>query len=263
GFIINFMSKKRSYKYFGQILLGFGILFLGLHTMSNAVSPLRSYAPFINLLTSISHNFLLGIAVATIFTAIIQSSSATIAIVIALSIQGLIDLDTAIPLILGSNIGTCVTVLIASMGSSVTGKRVALSQLVFKTLGVLLFSLFIAKFTYLASLTSINIPRQIANAHTMFNVIDTMILLPFLNIFVKLIVKILPGEEIVLKKGPIYLDKNITNTPSIALGQATKELVRMGEMVESMLNDVIMSFVQNDINILKNVYLKEGVVNTL
>jgi phosphate:Na+ symporter len=90
-----------------------------------------------------------------------------------------------------------------------------------------------------------------------------MILLPFLNVFVKLIVKILPGEEIVLKKGPIYLSKNMINTPSIALGQATKELVRMGEMVESMLNDVMMSFIQNDLNILKSVYLKEGVVNTL
>ena len=263
GFIINFLAKKRSYKYFGQILLGFGILFLGLYTMSNAVSPLRSYAPFINLLTGISHNFFLGIVVATIFTAIIQSSSATIAIVIAMSLQGMIDLDTAIPLMLGSNIGTCITVLIASIGSSITGKRVALSQLVFKTLGVLLFSLFISKFTYLASLTSINIPRQIANAHTMFNLIDTMILLPFLNVFVKLIVKILPGEEIILKKGPIYLSKDMINTPSIALSQATKELVRMGEMVENMLNDVIMSFIQNDLNLLKNVYLKEGVVNTL
>jgi len=263
GFIINFLSKKRSSKYFGQILLGFGILFLGLYTMSHAVSPLRSYAPFINLLASISHNFFLGIVVATIFTAIIQSSSATIAIIIAMSLQGMIDLNTAIPLILGSNIGTCITVLIASIGSSITGKRVALSQLIFKTLGVLLFSLFISKFIYLASLTSISIPRQIANAHTMFNIIDTMILLPFLNVFVKLIVKILPGEEITLKKGPIYLSKNMLNTPSIALSQATKELVRMGEMVESMLNDVMMSFIQNDLNVLKSVYLKEGVVNTL
>ncbi|MCK5767272.1 MAG: Na/Pi cotransporter family protein, partial [Candidatus Atribacteria bacterium] len=130
GFMIYFLSKRRNYKYFGQILLGFGILFLGLYTMSNAVSPLRSYAPFINLLTNISNNFFLGIIVATIFTAIIQSSSATIAIVIAMSIQGIIDLDTAIPLMLGSNIGTCVTVLIASIGSSITGKRVALSQFV-------------------------------------------------------------------------------------------------------------------------------------
>ncbi len=139
GFMIYFLSKRRNYKYFGQILLGFGILFLGLQTMSYAVSPLRNYAPFLNLLANISHNFFLGILVATVFTAIIQSSSATIAIIIAMSIQGIIDLETAIPLMLGSNIGTSVTVLIASIGSSITGKRVALSQLVFKTLGVLFF----------------------------------------------------------------------------------------------------------------------------
>ena len=263
GFLIFFVSKKKNYKYIGQILLGFGILFLGLYTMSNAVSPLRNYTPFLNLLTNISSNFFLGVLVATLFTAIIQSSSATIAIIIAMSIQGIIDLDTAIPLMFGSNIGTCVTVLIASIGSSITGKRVALAQLVFKTLGVLLFSLFISHFTQLATLTSASIPRQIANAHTMFNVIDTIILLPLLNGFVKLIVKLLPGEEIVIKKGPIYLNKDIINTPSIALSQANKELIRMGEMVQSMLDDVVMSFIENDINKLKNVYLKEDVVNTL
>lgn len=97
GFIFNFLAKKRSYKYFGQILLGFGILFLGLYTMSNAVRPLRNYAPFLNLLVNISYNPLLGIAVAAIFTAIIQSSSATTAIVIAMSIQGIIGIEAAIP----------------------------------------------------------------------------------------------------------------------------------------------------------------------
>jgi phosphate:Na+ symporter len=243
GFVFNFLAKKRSYKYFGQILLGFGILFLGLYTMS--------------------YNPLLGIAVAAIFTAIIQSSSATTAIVIAMSIQGIMGIEAAIPLILGSNIGTCFTAGIASIGSSITGKRVALSHLFFNIGGVVLFLFFIDKFSYLVSLTSSSIPRQIANAHTLFNVINAAILLPFLSLFTKLVVKLLPGEEIVIKKGPIYLNKDMLNTPSIALGQATKELVRMGEMVESMLNDVIMSFIQNDLNVLKNVYLKEEVVNTL
>jgi len=107
------------------------------------------------------------------------------------------------------------------------------------------------------------VPRQIANAHTLFNIINAAILLPFLSLFIKLVVKLLPGEEIIIKKGPVYLNKDMINTPSIALSQTTKELVRMGEMVESMLNDVIMSFIQNDLNTLKNVYLKEEVVNTL
>ena len=139
----------------------------------------------------------------------------------------------------------------------------ALSHLFFNIGGVVLFLFFLNKFTYLVSLTSSSIPRQIANAHTLFNVFNAIILLPFINLFVRFIVKILPGEEIVLKKGPIYLNKDIVNTPSIALGQAIKELVRMGEIVESMLSDVMISFIQNDINILKNLYLKEGVVNTL
>ena len=263
GFIFNFLSKRRSYKYFGQILLGFGILFLGLMIMSDAASPLRNYAPFLKFLEDISNNPLWGVITALIFTAIIQSSSATTALIIAMSTQGIIGIEAAIPLILGSNIGTCFTAVIASIGSSITGKRVALSHLFFNIGGVILFLFFLNKFTYLVSLTSSRIPRQIANSHTLFNVFNAIILLPFINLFVRFIVKILPGEEIVLKKGPIYLNKDIVNTPSIALGQAIKELVRMGEIVESMLNDVIISFIQNDINILKNVYLKEGVVNTL
>ena len=263
GVALILLSKKRKYKYWGQILLGFGILFLGLYTMSNAVKPLRSYTPFLDLLINISHNPLLGILVASIFTAIIQSSSATTAIVIAMSIQGIIDVETAIPLILGSNIGTCFTAVIASIGSSITGKRVALSHLFFNVGGVIIFTFFLGKFSFLATLTSPIIPRQIANAHTIFNVVNTIILLPFLSLFVKLIVKLLPGEEVIIKKGPIYLSKTVINTPSIALEQATKELVRMGDMVESMLNDVILSFIQNDINVLKKIYLKEEVVNTL
>ncbi|HDK26740.1 MAG TPA: Na/Pi cotransporter family protein [Candidatus Atribacteria bacterium] len=263
GVALILLSKKRKYKYWGQILLGFGILFLGLYTMSNAVKPLRSYTPFLDLLINISHNPLLGILVASIFTAIIQSSSATTAIVIAMSIQGIIDIETAIPLILGSNIGTCFTAVIASIGSSITGKRVALSHLFFNVGGVIIFTFFLGKFSFLATLTSPIIPRQIANAHTIFNVVNTIILLPFLSLFVKLIVKLLPGEEVIIKKGPIYLSKTVINTPSIALEQATKELVRMGDMVESMLNDVILSFIQNDINVLKKIYLKEEVVNTL
>jgi len=263
GFIFNFLSKRRSYKYFGQILLGFGILFLGISIISDTAKPLRNYTPFLKLIENMSNNPLLGIITALIFTAIIQSSSATTALIIAMSIQGIIGIEAAIPLILGANIGTCFTAVIASIGSSITGKRVALSHLFFNIGGVVLFLFFLNKFTYLVSLTSSSIPRQIANAHTLFNVFNAIILLPFINLFVRFIVKILPGEEIVLKKGPIYLNKDIVNTPSIALGQAIKELVRMGEIVESMLSDVMISFIQNDINILKNLYLKEGVVNTL
>ncbi|MEA2021121.1 MAG: Na/Pi cotransporter family protein, partial [Candidatus Caldatribacteriota bacterium] len=263
GFIIYFLSKRKKYKFFGQVLLGFGLLFLGLYTMSHALKPLRDYSPFLDLLVNFSTNPLLGIAVAAAFTAIVQSSSATTAIVIAMSMQGIIGIESAVPLILGSNVGTCVTALIASIGSSITGRRLALSHLLFNVGGVIIFLIFIKQFTQIASLTSNIIPRQIANAHTLFNLINTMILFPFIPFFIKLIIKILPGEETILKKGTMYLDKKIVSTVSIAIGQANKELVRMGEMVQSMLDDVIMSFIQNDISKLKNVYLKEDVVNTL
>jgi len=263
GVILNLLFQKRKYKYLGQVLLGFGILFLGLYTMSTAVSPLRSYTPFLDLLVNISYNPLLGVVVATLFTAIIQSSSVTTAIIIALAIQGIITTESALPLILGANIGTCFTAVLAGVGSSVTGKRVALSHLIFNIGGVLIFLLFLKRFTTLVTLTSPSIPRQIANAHTIFNVINAIILLPFFSPFVKFITKILPGEEIVIKKGPLYLSKEVINSPSLALAQATKELVRMGEIAVSMLNDVLLSFMQNDINLLKKIYLKEEVVNTL
>jgi len=263
GVILNFLSKKRRYKHIGQIIFGFGILFLGLYTMSSALKPLREYPLFINLLLNMSNNPFLGIIVATLFTAIIQSSSATTAIIIALSMQGLIDLKSAFPLILGSNIGTCFTAILAAIGSTITGKRVALAHLLFNVAGVVFFSFILNKFVAIVGLTSSNIPRQIANAHTLFNITNAIIFLPFISIFTKLITKLLPGEELVIKKGPVYLNKGVINAPSIALAQATNELIRMGEIVESMLNDVIISFIQNDINNLKKVYTKEEVVNTL
>jgi len=263
GFIIYFIAKRKFYKYMGQIFLGFGILFLGLYTMSSALKPLRDYEPFLNLLIQFSTNPLLGIAIAAGFTAIVQSSSATTAIVIAMSLQGIIGIESAIPLILGSNIGTCFTALIASIGSSITGKRLAVSHLLFNVSGAILFLLLIRQFTEIATLTATSIPRQIANAHTIFNVVNTLILLPVLGTFSNMIIKMMPGEEFVIKKGPVYLKNELIKTPSIALSQANKELVRMGEMAQSMLDDVVMSFIQNDINKLKNVYLKEDVVNTL
>jgi phosphate:Na+ symporter len=263
GLAISMLAKRKNLKYFGQILLGFGIIFLGLKIMSDSVSPLRNFPPFLKLIEDFSSNPLLGVLVALIFTAIIQASSATIAIVIAMSTKGMIGIKAAIPLVLGANIGTTSTAALASIGSSITGKRVALYHLLFNTTGTILCLFFLNKYTNLISLTSSSIPRQIANAHTIFNVLTSIIMLPLIGLYIKFIVKILPGEEVIIKKGTLYLNKNMIKSPSIALDQVTKELVRMGEMVESMLSDVMISFIQNDINILKNLYLKEDVVNTL
>jgi len=263
GFAINMMAKRKLYQYIGSIMIGFGLLFLGLSTMSNALYPLRDNPVFINLLVNVAENPLLGILLATLITSIIQSSSATTAIIISLSLQGLIGLEAAIPFILGTNIGTCITALLASIGSSITGKRVALGHLLFNISGVIIFYLFLNQFILLSSLTATTIPRQIANAHSLFNIINTLILLPFIPYLLKILTHILPGEEKIIKKGTLYLDKNLINTPSIALGQVTKELIRMANISIDMLENILFALLNNKERIIQDVYLKEDVLNTI
>ncbi len=263
GFAINMFAKKKVYQYIGSVMIGFGLLFLGLSTMSHALHPLRDDPFFINLLINMADNPLLGIFLAAVLTAILQSSSATTAIIISLSIQGLIGLDAAIPLILGTNIGTCFTALLAGISSSITGRRVALGHLLFNISGVIVFYLFLNPFITLSSITATTIPRQIANAHTLFNVTNTLILLPFIPYLLKILTRILPGEEKVIKKGTLYLDKGLVNTPSIALGQVTKELIRMGNISMEMLENALIALLDNNERIIKDINLKEDVLDTI
>ena len=263
GFAFNMFAKKKVYQYIGSVMIGFGLLFLGLSTMSNALYPLRDDPYFINLLINMADNPLLGIFLAAVLTAIIQSSSATTAIIISLSIQGLIGLDAAIPFILGTNIGTCFTAILAGISSSITGKRVALGHLLFNISGVIIFYLFLNPFITFSSMTAATIPRQIANAHTVFNITNTFILLPFIPYLLKILTRILPGEEKVIKKGTLYLDKSMVNTPSIALGQVTKELTRMGNISREMLDNVLFALLDNKERIIKDINLKEDILDTI
>ena len=263
GFAVNTIAKKKIYQYIGSVMIGFGLLFLGLSTMSSAIDPLKNNPFFINLLVSVAEKPLLGILIAALVTAILQSSSATTAIIISLSIQGLIGLDAAVPLILGTNIGTCITALLASIGSSITGKRIAIGHFLSKTTGVIIFYFFLNQFISLSSLTATAIPRQIANAHTLFNVLDTLILLPLLPYLLRIITRLLPGKEKVIKKGTLYLDKSLINTPSIALGQVTKELLRMGNISLDMLSNSLSALLNNNDRIIHDILLKEDIINTI
>ncbi|MDD5635922.1 MAG: Na/Pi cotransporter family protein, partial [Atribacterota bacterium] len=249
--------------YIGSVMIGFGLLFLGLSTMSSAIDPLKSNPLFISLLVSVAEKPILGIFIAAIVTAVLQSSSATTAIIISLSIQGLLGLNAAIPLILGTNIGTCITALLASIGSSITGRRIAVGHFLTKTAGVTIFYFFLNQFISLSSLTASTVPRQVANAHTLFNVIDTLILLPFLPLILKVLMRIIPGKEKVIKKGTIFLEKSLINTPSIALGQVKKELVRMGNIALGMLRSSLTALQKNNDRIVQDIYLKEDILNTI
>jgi phosphate:Na+ symporter len=278
GFFLVFLSKSKKLKNIGEGILGFGILFLGMWLMSDSMYPLRTYQPFIDLLLHLE-NPILGILVGIIFTAMIQSSSAFIGIVIVLGSQGLVTLEAAIPLLLGSNFGTSITAGLASINSSREAKRVALAHAFFKVLGLVLFAWWIPTFADLIrtfspvegiDLTSPNnfdaIPRQIANAHTFFNIILTIILLPGINIAAKLITKILPDipeedEENQFKTK--FLEEDLIKTPVLALSLTKAEIIRMALKVKVMIEEILPPFHTNAPDKLEEIIEKEAEIDFL
>lgn len=259
GFAIRMFSKKDTGKHIGEVVMGFGILFFGMKLMSDAMKPLRSFEPFIDLLQGLE-NPLLGLLVGAVFTALIQSSSAFTGIIIVLAQQGLLTLDAGIPLIFGANLGTCVTAGLASIGTTREAKRVALAHILFKVGGILLFILWIPTFADIVrsiSPTSNAIeldklvaatPRQIANAHTLFNVSLAFIFLPFTILFSKLILKILPKRDAEKGLVPVtwHLDDSAISTPAIAIGLAQTEMTRMAKILKRMLNAIIVPFISDE-----------------
>src|SRR6056297_1285468 len=205
GFIFNTFFNHTLLKNIGKTILGFGILFFGMHIMSDSMSPLRSYHPFLDLLISFE-NPLLGILVGTLFTALIQSSAAFIGIMIIFATQGFLTLEASIPLLLGANIGTAVTAVLASIKTNREAKQVALAHTLFKILGVLVFLFWIPQFADMVRMISPKLtgysesysdlgavaPRQIANAHTIFNIVLTLLVVPVTDKFAWLIEKMLP-----------------------------------------------------------------------
>jgi len=280
GFILYLFSGKQKVKYIGETILGFGILFFGMQIMSESMYPLRTYTPFISILYTLE-NPLLGLLVGTIFTAIIQSSGAFIGIIIVLASQGLITLEAAIPLLLGSNIGTAVTAILASLNSTVEAKKVALGLTLIKIIGVLLIIWWIPAYIKLIEMISpkgtpgiseinnlVNIlPRQIANAHTIFNVFLAMVFLPFTDLFARLIDRIIPEKATTAEAEEIiettYLDYNILNTPSLGLNLAKEEALRVGRYVLDMVFMIIRAFTEKDQKVLKHLEKREKQVDFL
>ncbi len=247
GCLLWFMPKDK-YQSLGQILIGFGILFLGMNFMSGGAKPLRELPFFLNMLVNFGKQPILGVFAGALFTAIIQSSSATSGLVIALSMQGLLNLNSAICLIFGADIGTCVTALLASIGTSISAKRTAVVHLLFNVLGVLIFLSILPLFAQVVSKTSTSLPRQIANALTLFNVGNTLIVLPFVSLLVVMVKRIVPGEEVVIDRGIKYIEKHILVMPPVALTQATKETIRLAEMVSKMLHNCQRIFLNSNRN---------------
>lgn len=249
GFLLSFLSRSDSWREYGRIILGMGLVFFGMGVMSTAMAPLRSYEPFIDFIATLSHP-LAAALVGAAFTAVIQSSAATTGIVIVLAGQGLIGLETAIAVALGANIGTCATAGLAVIGKPREAVRAALVHVLFNVAGVLIWIGLIGELADLARAISpgdgivgtaiganAGAPRQIANAHTIFNVANTLIFIGFTPQIARLVEWLVPdrplSEEAPLD--PKFLDDNLLSTPAIALENARHEIGRMGEYVHDML----------------------------
>lgn len=262
GFLIYFLGRNRVQRYIGQSILGFGLLFLGMTIMSQALNPLRTYQPFIDILVNLGQQPLLGILVGLVFTGIIQSSSATTAIVIALTMQDLLSLKAAIAVTFGANIGTSVTAVLASIGTNLGARRAAAAHVLFNAIGVAIFLVFLTPFSRLVALTASSVPRQVANAHTLFNTLNTILFLPFINQFAALVTRLVPGEDVVLDHRPKYLDWRMLGSPAAILS-ATKEVVRMAELARETMAEAVQAFLNQDEDLIKVVLSKEAIINEL
>ena len=255
GAIMALFSKKGSTKNIGFVILGFGLLFYGMKVMSDTMKPLRSNDAFIRILASFE-NPLMGILAGAAFTALIQSSSATTGIVITLASLPVlpgqppaITLEAGIPLIFGANIGTCVTALLAGLNASREAKRVAIAHVTFNVAGVALFCFWIPTFADWISNTSDNIPRQIANAHTIFNIIATVVFIPFTPLIARLIIKYFPDKEIdrdISKPAVMNLDENVFDTPAIAITNAQAEIRGVVGLLERVVGSVAIPFISSE-----------------
>jgi phosphate:Na+ symporter len=267
GFGFLFFSKRDVVRYYGGILMGLGLVFFGMSVMSEAMTPLRSFQPFLDLMIKMENPFI-GILVASAFTALIQSSSATTAIVIVMAGQGFISLPAGIALAFGANIGTCVTALLAAIGKPREAIRAAATHVLFNVAGVLLwFGLIdqLASFVTTISPTHADLsgndrlaaetPRQIANAHTIFNVANTFIFIWFTTIIARFVEWLVPDrpldEEAIIR--PKFLDDAFLTTPSLARENARLQTQHMGEQVQEMLSRIMPAILRGSIATLEEI----------
>ena len=257
GVIVMLTGKRRSTKDISSIIVGFGILFIGITTMSDAVEPLQQSEAFCNLFVTLGHSPFLGIVAGALVTAVIQSSSASVGILQSLAAAGLVPFNAAVYIIMGQNIGTCITAILSSLGAKKNAKTAALMHLLFNIIGTIIFSVIaIVYFEVLHPEAGVGIITQteISIVHTAFNIGTTVLLFPVSGWIIKLAKKIGRVEEDTRDKSKVLLDDRILETPSIALQSTVREVARMGEIVKDSLDvakTVLFTLKDEDIQFLK------------
>lgn len=278
GFILYFFVKKKEIiTYIGQTIFAFGVLFVGINIMGDTMKPLAGSQVFVDLMMQVQDIPVLGVLLGTIMTVVVQSSSATIAVLQNLAatagadgVSSIIGLEGALPILFGDNIGTTITAVLASIGASIAAKRTAAAHVIFNLTGTLIFIWFIplyAQFIRMISPTGAEvdvIARQIANAHLCFNLFNTILFIPLIGILVKVVTKIVPGNDMdKLPADPIFLDYNVMGQPFAAIHLATKELVRLARMTFNMVVSAQKAFIGNDPAAVKDVMENEDNVDKL
>jgi phosphate:Na+ symporter len=232
GVALAMFGKSKTQRYAGNGIVGFGLLFLGMQTMENATSFLAQRR---DLFLAMENHPILGVIAGMFVTMIVQSSAATIGLTMAMASQGLLSLDAALPIILGDNIGTTITAILASIGTTRPAKQAAVAHVLFNLFGVTIFMCFLPLYRWLLVQTASDIGRQLANAHSIFNIANAVIFLPFTAPFARLIQKIIPSGDIHKIQGPVYLDRRLIEASSTAAVEAVKdELMHMGNIVLNM-----------------------------
>ncbi len=278
GFTMLFVAKQERVRQYGGMVMGLGMVFFGMSVMSDAMAPLRSYPPFMDVMQTME-NPLIGILVAALFTGLIQSSAATTGIVIVMASQGLVNLPTGIALAFGANIGTCATAALAAIGKPREAVRAAVVHVLFNVVGVLVW---VGLIDYLAEFVrwispqypdltgnarlAAEVPRQIANAHTMFNVANTLLFISFTGQFARLAEWLVPdrplGEEALVARAK-YLDDVLLATPSLALDRVRLEVLHMGERVQDMMERIMPAILSGNKETLRDIERMDDDVDML
>jgi phosphate:Na+ symporter len=284
---LKLFGRNKKYSYIGEIVLGFGLLFFGLTTMKHAFNPLKTSEDFRQLFLLVGDYKLLGVLIGALLTVIVQSSSATIGITLALATSGLISFEASVALILGENIGTTVTANLAAIGTNLAAKRTAFSHFLFNVLGVTYMLLLMPWFMkFISAITPGDadfvvqtqaqaasfgadigdkpyIARHIANTHTLFNIINTIIFLPFIGVLAKISTLVIRGNDDFDDLQMKFIDDRVLNTPPVAIGQARRETLRMAQIALEMVEETNQFLEDGDFKRIRNLEKKEELVDIL
>ena len=267
GAFLKLFSKKRNFKTAGEVILGFALIFLGIMMMKNAIAPLKEHLLFQQFVSVVSdhslYGIILGFCISALTAALIHSSGATLAIVIALASTGLVpDLRSAVPLILGAKIGTCITAYLVSFRAKRDAKRAALAHFMFNVIEVILTVVLLTQVLKLVELSSSSLIRQIANMHTFTSILTALLLIPFTKIFARMLNVIIPIKDYEQVDAPLF-DIKLLETPTVAVGSVKSAILKMGSLTKEMLELAFQSSAIKNLGQTQRVYEIERQVDRL